>query len=545
MQGCDIRVAIEEERLSRRKHGYCFWYENPVGRSINYCLTASGITLADVGAIVSSDLLPVRVQHALRDYDLKIFPHHLCHAASAYMMLSTDTKAGILVYDGYGSIRNASETNSPRNLRQTFSFFLFGPEGYQCIGSNFGSSYLEPDDFPTGVTNSIGMLYEMVTALLGFDLMDSGKTMGLSSHGQPRYLDVLEKFVEYGACPSKCFSCNTENPEFGRKIEQILTDGKRSFTVKADLAASLQMLVNKTLLHCATFFSGYDINHFCISGGCGLNTVANSFLIEHSSLGVPISIPPHCSDAGIAFGALWLEQFARKNGQAPSLTFRNRAVNYGISRPGRLYTRAECRGAVQEFYPRLFLDQAVRCCQDLANIIASGAIVGVLSGGSEIGPRALGGRSIFADPRSALAREKINRIIKKREPFRPLAPIVLKSEYAKYFADDRCADPFMLKVSRVHKHCITALPAVVHVDETARVQVVDDQYGDPFLIDLLRGFHKTTGVGVLLNTSFNRRGEPLVESPLDAVDAFLGMGLDGLYLDGEFYRPASAVSPST
>jgi carbamoyltransferase len=142
-------------------------------------------------------------------------------------------------------------------------------------------------------------------------------------------------------------------------------------------------------------------------------------------------------------------------------------------------------------------------------------------------------------------REKINRLIKKREPFRPLAPIVLKSEYGKYFADDRCADPFMLKVSRVHKHCIGTLPAVVHVDETARVQVVDDQYGDTFLIDLLRGFQKTTGISVLLNTSFNRRGEPLVESPLDAVDAFLGMGLDGLYLEGDFYRPVSAVSPST
>lgn len=535
MHGCDIRVAIEQERLSRRKHGHSFWYENPVQHAINYCLTAEDVSIADVGMLVSSDLLPARVRHDFRHYNLREFPHHLCHAASAYMMLPPGVKAGVLVYDGFGSVRGAAEGDPLRNLRETFSFFLFGPGGYQCLGHTAGLGYIEQDEFPTGVTNSIGMLYELVTSLLGYDIMDSGKTMGLAAYGVPRHLTALEQFVTYGEDISSCFHCATDNSELVRTIEQILSAGRSGFTVKADLAASLQALMNKTLLHCARFFLGYDVDYLCIAGGCALNTVANSFLVDHSPLGVPVSIPPHCDDAGIAFGALWLERFARL-GSAPKLTFRGGPVTPALSRPGRRYTREECRTAAQHFYPRLALDPSITSAGDVAAILAGGAVVGVLNGGSEIGPRALGGRSIFADPRAAMMREKINRVIKAREPFRPLAPIVLHSQYDEYFFDSQYADPFMLKVARARERCVREAPAIVHVDGTARVQVVGDD-GDPFLIELLRAFHESTGISILLNTSFNRRGEPIVESPMDTIDAFLQMELDGLYLQGDFYRP--------
>jgi carbamoyltransferase len=380
------------------------------------------------------------------------------------------------------------------------------------------------------------MLYELVTGLLGYDLMDGGKTMGLSAHGVPRYLDVLESFVTYGDQPSQCFLCSTDCPELSHAIENILLGGRGSFAARADLAASVQALVNKTLLHCASFFSGRGIDFLCISGGCGLNTVANSFLVEHSTLNVPIIIPPHCGDAGLGFGALWLDQYDRL-GVAPRFTFRNGPLSPGLCRPGRIYTRNECHEAVREFYPRIVFDGEITSSRDLACLLARGAIVGVLNGPSEIGPRALGGRSILADPRSAMIRERINRSIKCREPFRPLAPIVLESDYNEYFVDDRCADPFMLKVATARDRCRRDIPAVVHIDGTARVQVVPEE-GDPFLIELLRAFRKETGIGVLLNSSFNRKGEPIVETPLDALDAMLGMGLDGLFVDGEFYRPA-------
>jgi carbamoyltransferase len=326
-------------------------------------------------------------------------------------------------------------------------------------------------------------------------------------------------------------------------IEMLLLDGKGSFKVKADLAASLQAITNKTLLHCASFFRNYSIDVLCLSGGCALNTVANSFLVANSTLQVPIVIPPHSGDSGIALGALWLEQF-RRNGSAPHFTFRGQPLSPAISRPGRSYSKEERQSAVQQYYPRVALDASIITAVDLAHVIADGAIVGLFNKGSEIGPRALGGRSIIADPRSVMTREKINRLIKGREPYRPLAPIVLESKYDEYFLDDRNADPFMLKIAQVSEACRKLAPAVVHVDGTARVQVIPGD-GDPFLIELLQEFERITGLGILINTSFNRRGEPIVESPVDAVDAFLGMGLDGLYLDGEFYRPVGPTNPST
>jgi carbamoyltransferase len=387
------------------------------------------------------------------------------------------------------------------------------------------------------------MLYELVTAYLGYDVMDSGKTMGLASHGVPRYLDVLKHFASLGDEPSNCFRCPTDDPALHTAIERILVEGGAGFAVRADLAASVQALLNETLLHCVKFFEGQKFEYFCISGGCGLNTVANSFLVKNNPYPVPVIVPPHCGDTGLGMGALWLELHSR-NRSVPAVTFRGGAATPSIARPGRRYTPSEVRTAVQEFFPRLAPDPAVSSPHELAGVIARGEIIGVLNGRSEVGPRALGGRSIIADPRSAMMRERLNRDIKRREPFRPLAPMVLQSRYEDYFCDPRCADPFMLKVARANARCRRDAPAVVHVDGTARVQVVPDD-GDEFLVEVLRAFEELTGVGILLNTSFNRRGEPIVETPLDAIDAFLGMRLDGLYLDGEFYRPAPTESPNT
>jgi carbamoyltransferase len=145
---------------------------------------------------------------------------------------------------------------------------------------------------------------------------------------------------------------------------------------------------------------------------------------------------------------------------------------------------------------------------------------------------------VLADPRRAAVKERINRRIKHREPFRPLAPIVLAKNFDEYFGPPGAADPFMLIVATATPECRRVAPAVVHVDGTSRVQVVGPD-GDPFLVRLLSAFHAETGVPMLLNTSFNRRGEPIVETPEDAVAAFLDMGLDGLWMDGLFlYRPA-------
>lgn len=541
-RGADIRVAVEQERLSRRKHGIGLWYQDPVARAVDYCLQSEGIDADQVSLTVGSDTLPARVRSGLRGRPHKMFPHHLCHAASAYMMLPPGTRAGVLVYDGYGAAVGPSVDDPLRILRETFSFYVFGPDGPRHLGTTTGLAFAEQDDFPTCVTNSVGMLFEMVTGALGYDSMDSGKTMGLASYGLPRHLELLERFVRYGDSPDDCFQCSTDDPELLVEIEKILLASGNSFASRADLAASVQAVLEKALINAARLFLGQDIECLCVSGGCALNTVANSRLAEELSM--PLYVPPHCGDSGLAFGAIWLA-LAEKSQNIPVITFRGNSPSPVIGRPGRQYSPEERRIAVQAFYPRLAHDAAISTPVVLAEVLAHGAVIGVFNGRSEIGPRALGGRSIFADPRQISIRERINRDLKRREPYRPLAPIMLRSRYAKYFDDERQADPFMLKVARATDHCRKTAPAVVHVDGTCRIQVVDDNNGDPFLIELLIEFERLTGVGILINTSFNRRGEPVVEMPIDAVDAFLGLGLDGLWLDGDFYWPVGSANSSS
>jgi carbamoyltransferase len=535
----DIRVAIEQERLSRRKYGRTLWFESPVQKAIEYCLETEGIPISKISAIVSGDTLPARVRNDLRSYELLLYPHHLCHAASAYMMLPADARAGILVYDGFGSVCGPAEDDLHCS-RETFSFFIFYPGGHECIGRNLGTASVERDDFPVVVSNSMGLLYELVTAVLGYDPMEAGKTMGLSSYGRPLHTDLLKSFIQHGEEPSVFFRCPLQDVTIAERLDEILVQAPNVFAAKADVAASVQEVMNETAQRSLKFFQNRGISHLCISGGCALNTVTNSFIVEKSPLNIPVSVAPHCGDAGLGLGAFWLHEFQR-TGRTPELTFRGMPLAPALARPGRVYREEERIAAVQQFYPRLSLDPSVRGTPELAQLLAHGELIGVFNGRSEIGPRALGGRSIIADPVTIAIRERINRVVKKREPYRPLAPVVLERRYDDYFEDRRNADPYMLKVARVREKCVREAPAVVHVDGTARVQVVPEN-GDPFLADLLHQFESVTGRGVLLNTSFNRQGEPIVESPLDAVDAFVGMQLDGLYLDGDFYRLADNPS---
>lgn len=534
MHDGDIRVAIEEERLTRRKHGMSNFYHNPVQRSIDYCLQSCEISIEDV-ELVSSDLLSGRARFEYRARSLKLYPHHLCHAAAAYMMCPVGSRAAVVVYDGAGSIQGRTDDHPPRNRRETFTFFIFSGDSIECLGQTLGSGVWEHDDFPSSLNDSVGFLYEFISGLLGFDVMDSGKTMGLAAYGVPRYLPILERYVTYGGAPNDCFRCELDSPDLRDTLEGILRSDRGSFQVKADLAASAQAVVDKTIVHVSKFFKPHQVDLLCVSGGCALNTVANSHLVETSDLGVPVVIPPHAGDSGLALGALWL--WARERGR--QATFRGGEISPGIARPGRIYTAVECREAARDRYPHLALDASITTPEHLAGEIMRGSIVGLFNGPSEIGPRALGGRSILADPRSVLIRERLNREIKHREPFRPFAPMILAERFTDFFVDVRQADAFMLKVAVANDRCQREAPAVVHVDGTARVQVVAAN-GDPFLRRMLAHYETLSGLPLVLNTSFNRRGEPIIETPGDAIDAFLGMRLDGLYLDGSFYRPVTS-----
>ncbi|AWJ88973.1 hypothetical protein Sp245p_03800 [Azospirillum baldaniorum] len=536
--GYDLRVAIEEERLSRRKYGLAHWFQNPVGLSVPYCLDACGIALKDVSRIVSSDLLPRKIMSEWPDMEIRTFSHHLCHAASAVCLLPPDAKAAVIVYDGEGSIIGRSMSGTGLN-RETFGFFRYEGGELLRLGRTTGSCFDEADSgYPTASDNSIGMLYEVVTAAIGFDLMETGKTMGLAAHGRPRFLAELEALVTFGSGMDDCFSCNLNMPDVRDRIGELLNKEMDRFAARVDMAASAQVLLERVLLHCYRLLPDDRYDAVCLVGGCALNPVANSVLARHLRDGVRLVVPPFAGDAGIGFGALWLD--AREQAGRPiAFTMRGAPLDPAVSRPGKTYSATDIAQAVSFAYPSVAVDASVTTPENLAMRLARGEVIGVFQGPSESGPRALGGRSILADPRDALVRERINRSIKHREPFRPLAPMILAEDFPSYFDDPRQMDRFMLRVATATERCRREAPAIVHVDGTARVQIIDER-SDPFLLDILRAFRQQTGVPLLLNTSFNRRGEPLVETPTDAIDAFRGMGLDGLFLQGTYCRPISA-----
>ncbi len=540
LRGCSIEVAIEQERVTRRKHGRSWWWENPVGAAVEYCLDAAQVSMDDVVRFVSSDLIPKRVIEQYQPKLVRLFPHHLCHAASACIILPPKTNAALLVYDGMGSIRS-KPNNAGKVLRETFSFFELTEEGLQCLGETLGESLVEHDDFPSGCSNSIGKIYDMATAILGFDESDAGKTMGLAAHGKPKYLDAIMGFLSLGNDFSCCLRYDASDPSLGSFLKGLIADSS-DFAVKADVAASIQSVLEKTLLHAFSLFRSKKYEVFCVAGGCGLNSVANGLLAQQLPPSCQLIVPPFAADSGLAFGALWLDRLA-ETGSIPTLNLRGAPLAPSAARPGRIYGPARCLEAAQQHYPDLAHDPGVHDARSLAARLASGSVIGLFNGPSEVGPRALGGRSVLADPRSALMREYINRKIKLREPFRPLAPMILEERYDEYFEDRRRADGYMLRVARATDRCCELAPAVVHVDGTARVQIVGIN-DDPFLRDLLHAFEDAAGVPILINTSFNRRGEPIIETPQDALDAFFGMNLDGLYMDGVFFVHPNAEAIS-
>ncbi|MEA2362359.1 MAG: carbamoyltransferase [Thermoleophilaceae bacterium] len=535
-RGTDIKVAIERERLMGVKYGSPHWFEEPFEVCADYCLDAAGITREQVDRIVTHDLLPNRSKRA---WPMTTFGHHICHAASAVMLLDEAASACVLVYDGCGSVLPLDQDGGlPRARHEAFSFFHFADERLEWLGTTYGERFIDVVEAGDGGTNSMGDLYSLVTEALGFDRLEAGKTMGLAAWGSPRFVDEFLDHVQFGADVSSAFRCDPFDAQFQERLFGHLRDEAHSFAVRADLAASMQEILNMGLLHCYELIANREFDVFCIAGGCGLNTVANGVLAAHLPEGRALVVPPYAGDSGLGLGALWLDLRERLPGSF-RMTLRGGALMPAIARPGRTYDASEGLRAASAKIADLAENPAIDRPEALARVLAEGAAIGVFNGASEIGPRALGGRSVLADPRNPAMRERINRHIKQREPFRPLAPMVLEEHFDRYFAPSAAADPFMLVVAKANDRCVREAPAIVHVDGTARVQVVGAG-GDPFLVRLLREFHLLTGVPILLNTSFNRRGKPIVESPQDAVEAFLAMGLDGLYLDGRFlYRPAT------
>lgn len=434
-------------------------------------------------------------------------PHHHSHAAMFFV--SPFEEALVLVMDGYGDDCSSS--------------------AYVGRGNRLDRHW------STGIMNSAGLVYTFVTEYLGFaGFGDEGKVMALAAFGEDtfveRFRDVIRPTQDGGyAVNMAYFSYDAfgQLRPFKRKFlttfgpprapGEPLTDRHR------DVAFALQAVTEEIVLHLVrALLKKHAVRDLCMTGGVALNCVANAKILEHTDVR-RLWVPPCASDTGVPLGsALWHyhQNLGHRRG------FELKHALYGKAYSEQDITRA-LEGAGLRYRRMPEAQLLTRVAQDLAD----GKIVGWFQGRFEMGPRALGNRSILADPRRPDMRDVLNAKVKKRESFRPFAPAVLVERAHEFFEIDQ-ADPFMTLAPRVRAESRDRIPAAVHVDGTGRIQTVE-RSSNPRYYGLIEQFGRLTGVPILLNTSFNRT-EPIVATPEDAIACYLRTGMDVLVL-GDFY----------
>ncbi len=507
--GLDV-AAISQERLDRRKHSRAFPRD-----AIDYCLAVLGVSLAELDLVVSDYILrpsfddapdgaPASVIEEKKDFfdrlrSLRVpftfADHHLCHAASAFFASPFD-EAATVVIDGHGS---ELETQS-----------LFG-----CRGN-------ELQRLATSHQPGIGWFYSVITeALIGFGHLQEGKTMGLAAWGNPSsewqrafaaacYDGLTTHYPQFAEADGRLWRMAVPPGLHAQPAGMPATEGPAR-----DYASAAQAEIERAILHVARWirdFVGRDLP-LCYAGGVALNVVANRLILD-SGLFTDLFIQPAASDSGIPLGACLFGYHCRLGGRARwrmSHAFLGR--DYGLDACATAASRWE--GHVVEYTPDL-----------VAHILANNYLLGWFQGACEYGPRALGHRSILAGPQHPRMKDYLNLQVKHREPFRPFAPIVRTRDQATYFDLSR-ESPYMLLNAVTHPVWRSRFPAVVHVDGTARVQSVSRD-ANPLLEVVLEAAGGRTGIPVLLNTSLNLAGEPILETPTEAVDLLRRSELHGM-----------------
>jgi len=533
-----ILVAIAEERLDGDKKSYGYMMNTgeriPPLRSITYCLDSQNLSIDDLDLIVidkafdSVNLERVRKIIPIRDKTkIRALPypsHHLAHAYSTYFC-SPFNESAILVADVFGSEvfrGNEGETgfyakgNGIKQLFKTYQILEPVPEDkrYYCL------TYM----------------YHFITQALGFILPcrnlsaeerpdEAGKTMALSAYGKrvskwPAIVEEEKGSIKTNKFTQWVLASKIGKNEFGGLVPKIKHPSEKSGQFHANLAYKAQEELEKGLIHFANkLYSITKSDNLCIAGGAGLNCVANRKILDNTPF-KNIFIQPAATDDGNAIGAAMYGWHKIANERK-----RFFLTSAYLGRPYGGKEICAClakRGILNRPLKRKSL------IEKAARFISRGKIVGWFQAGSEFGPRALGHRSILADPRRSNTKQFLNKRVKHREDFQPYAPSVL-AEFANRYFDISCPSPFMLLVAKVNEQKLSDIPAVVHVDGTARVQTVT-KAGNGIFYDLIKEFNCITGVPVILNTSFNTRGKPIVETPEDALRVFLSTGMDVLVL---------------
>ena len=574
----ELVAAAQQERFSRKKHDARFPAE-----AISYCLETETLRLTDVDRIVFYDKPLIKFERLLETYmsyapngfrsfvaampvwlkeklylksvlkkelaqlggckpadlpPLLFAEHHQSHAASAFFF-SPFERAAVLCLDGVGEWATTST--------------------WLCNGAS-----LEPlweIDFP----HSLGLLYSAFTYFTGFRV-NSGeyKLMGLAPYGQPKYVElILDKLLDlkedgtfrldmqyFNYCTGLTMTNSRFDEIFGgppRKPESSLTQREM------DIAASIQAVTEEVVLRLAnTLHKETGEKNLCLAGGVALNCVANGRLLREGPY-EHIWIQPAAGDAGGAAGAaavVWHgydKQPRKLNGNSSPAADRMRGSYLGPE-----YSSEQIRAQLDSIDAKYSVLDDETLFKRTAQLLAEENVIGWFQGRMEFGPRALGGRSIIGDPRSAKMQSVMNLKIKYRESFRPFAPSVLWERVSDYF-ELNAPSPYMLFVAPLHQELRialtdeqeqlfgieklklkrSALPAITHVDYSARVQTVHEDT-NPRYYELLKAFEQLTGCGVLVNTSFNVRGEPIVCTPTDAYRCFMRTEMDYLVVENFF-----------
>src|SRR4051812_2260661 len=523
----EIVAAAEEERFSRRKHGkppvaFSTW-ELPE-QAIAFCLSEAGMGPGDLDAVAYSydpalapapgaditaeDWEGLRTLYARRaprflktalggwEGDFHWIPHHVAHAASATFASGYDP-CSVLVLDGRGEVAS--------HLSGRFA----GGE-LQALAAQ-------------RLPHSLGLLYEELTAHLGFRRSsDEYKVMAMASYGEPEFLDELRRLVR----PTEDGGFRVDPVDLSRYAPP-LAPGAEFTAAHAALACSVQRRLEEVLIELARWLHARTGDRdLVMAGGVALNCVANSRLWREGPF-ERVWVQPASGDSGTALGAAL--HVARGLGDAPG-PMRTAALGRGWDEDA-LARRLDVAG--------LSYERPDDVAAAVADVLADDGVVAWFQGRSEFGPRALGHRSLLADPRRAANLEKLNDI-KGREQFRPVAPMVLAERAAEIF-DGPLPSPFMLFTHDVRDGWRERIPAVVHVDGTARIQTVDREQ-EPLVARMLECFEARTGVPVVVNTSLNTAGRPMVDDPRDALECFGSTPVDALAIGPFLLRRATLTA---
>jgi carbamoyltransferase len=437
---------------------------------------------------------------------LEVFDHHHSHAASSFFYSGFD-EAAVMTVDGVGE----------------WTTTAFG-----CAAGSEVEIF-EEVQFP----HSLGLLYSALTSYLGFEVNDGEyKVMGLAPYGEPRYVDQVWSLVTRQEAGQ--YRLNLEYFDFLRRTRMYSDRLVELFgapprpaesellTFHKDVARSVQWVLEEILLEKATYLHNrVPSRNLCMAGGVALNCVANRRVLSDGPF-TDLFIQPAASDAGGCLGAAALAH-VRLTGERP-LQGRLTHMYWGPSTPTDEVASMLASTSLQ---PLDYRGRPEELLEATVDRLADGKVVGWFQGRMEFGPRSLGARSILADPRDEGMRDRINALVKMREGFRPFAPAVLEAWAREHFAIDH-PSPFMLETCQVISPL--DLPAITHVDRSARLQTVDPD-SSPRFAGLLARFAERTGCPILLNTSFNMRGEPIVCTPEDALLCFTRSRIDALVLE--------------